>query len=77
MAVTVSAKGQVVIPVEIRRELGIQAGDDVDFVKCDGAIYVVKIPKDPIAFARGMFKSGRSMTAELLADRAEDAARDK
>jgi AbrB family looped-hinge helix DNA binding protein len=37
----VTTKGQVTIPLEIRRELGVSAGDDVEFVR-DGASVVVR-----------------------------------
>ena len=36
MGSAVSSKGQVTIPVEIRRRLGVKAGDRVKFVVKDG-----------------------------------------
>jgi antitoxin PrlF len=36
MGSTISSKGQVTIPVEVRRRLGVKAGDKVKFVVKDG-----------------------------------------
>ena len=33
---TVSSKGQVTIPIEVRRRLGLKEGDRVEFVEEDG-----------------------------------------
>ena len=33
---TISSKGQVTVPVEVRHRLGLKAGDKVDFVFEDG-----------------------------------------
>ena len=35
---SISSKGQVTIPVEIRKRLGVSAGDKVDFVVEQGAV---------------------------------------
>ncbi|MCL4534105.1 MAG: AbrB/MazE/SpoVT family DNA-binding domain-containing protein [Bacteroidetes bacterium] len=77
MPITVSAKGQVVIPAEIRKALGIKKGDQVDFVKYADAVYLVKVPKDPIQAGYGMFKGGPSLTEALLRDRREDCEREE
>ncbi len=37
---TVTSKGQVTIPIEIRRRLGLEQGDTVDFVVEDGVTYL-------------------------------------
>lgn len=39
--VTVSNKGQVVIPAELRRQLGIQAGSQVEVSAVNGKIEIV------------------------------------
>src|SRR5215211_147728 len=44
---TVTRKGQVTIPIEIRRRLGIQEGDRVQFVQEDGAIGIVPVRPHP------------------------------
>jgi len=41
MPYSVSSKGQVTLPLEIRRRLGIKPGDKVDFPVKDGTVTVV------------------------------------
>jgi len=41
MPYSVSSKGQVTLPLEIRKRLGIKAGDKVDFPIKDGTVTVV------------------------------------
>jgi AbrB family looped-hinge helix DNA binding protein len=68
---TVSEKGLVVIPKEIRKKYGLKKGSKVSFVDWGGAIYMIPALKDPIHDARGMFKanSDPSMTELLLEER--------
>jgi AbrB family looped-hinge helix DNA binding protein len=74
---TVSAKGWVVIPKNLRQKYGLETGSKVRIVDYLGAIYIVPIPDDPIEALHGMFAGGPSMTAELLAERARDNAREE
>lgn len=37
---TISSKGQVTIPVEVRHRLGLKEGDRVEFVSEDGKTYL-------------------------------------
>jgi AbrB family looped-hinge helix DNA binding protein len=65
---TVSEKGWVVIPKEIRDKYGIKKGKKVAISDWDGVIYVVPIADDPIAHGRGLLKGGRPWS-ELIADK--------
>ena len=38
----VTSKGQVCIPVEIRKKLGLDTGDQLAFIEKDGVMIVVK-----------------------------------
>ena len=67
--VTVSKKGWVVIPREIRQRYGIQPGDKIHIVDYAGRIAIVPAMKDPIQEARGMLKGGPSLTKALLEER--------
>lgn len=40
----VTSKGQVTIPQDIRRQLGVEAGSEVDFVVGDGVVRLVRRP---------------------------------
>ena len=67
--VTVSKKGWVVIPREIRQRYGIRPGDKVQVVDYAGRIAIIPAMKDPIREARGMLKGGPSLTKALLEER--------
>ena len=54
MVVTVSSKGQVVIPKEVRKHLGIDRGDKITFVLDEEGKVVLKTTKYPtVASLRG------------------------
>ncbi len=72
---TVSAKGWVVIPKELRERFGLKKGDKVHFVEYGGTIAVVPMSKDAIRESAGMLKGDPSLLAALLKTRQEDAAR--
>lgn len=69
-------KGRVVIPADIRHELGIAEGSEL--VALIEGEAVVLVPRSAIKRRlRSMFAQvGSSMRDELLADRRADAARD-
>jgi AbrB family looped-hinge helix DNA binding protein len=53
-AITVSPKFQVVIPLKVRKMLGIQRGQKMQVIAYDNR--VVLIPMSPIQAARGSLK---------------------
>jgi AbrB family looped-hinge helix DNA binding protein len=72
----VGPKGQVVIPKDLRDQLGIQPGDEVSFQREGDHVLVRRASRDvPL---RGRFRGNR-LTDELArqrrADRAREAAR--
>jgi len=52
----VTSKGQVVVPVRIRRKFGIKAGTRLNFQEEDGRIVVQPVTKEYISSFRGIFK---------------------
>jgi AbrB family looped-hinge helix DNA binding protein len=76
MQVTVSTKGQVVLPAEIRRRYGIEPGTRLQVVDMGDHVCLVLSHEDPIKEARGMFAGGPSMTQALLRERAEERRRE-
>jgi len=42
----VTVKGQITIPIEIRRKLGVRNGDKILFVEEDGRIYIANPARD-------------------------------
>jgi AbrB family looped-hinge helix DNA binding protein len=67
--VKTSSKGQLVIPVEIRKKLGIKPGQKVNLTLVDGKAVITPLPDDPIKSLRGSLKGMPSMTKALLEDR--------
>jgi AbrB family looped-hinge helix DNA binding protein len=69
---TVSGKGWIVIPKEIRDRYGLKPGDKVSFVDYRG---ISMFPAKKLKDMRGAFKEGPSLTEGLLEDRRiEDTA---
>jgi len=68
---TLSAKGWVVIPKDIRDTLGLRKGDRLRVKLRDKEIVLIPVPKDPIAAGMGMLKGGMSMK-EFLEEKARE-----
>jgi AbrB family looped-hinge helix DNA binding protein len=76
--VKTSSKGQVVIPREIRKKIGLEPGDKVLVVLTPaGKVTIEPVPDDPIAAARGMLRGGPSLTAALLKEKKGEHAREE
>ena len=74
---TLSGKGWVVIPQEIRERYGLKKGDKVHIIDYGGVISIVPVSSDPIKRGRGMSKGKTSLTEALSKSRSEDATRGK
>jgi AbrB family looped-hinge helix DNA binding protein len=69
----ITRKGQVTLPVEIRRRLGLKEGDKVAFVEDEQGIRVVR-PESVVARTAGILKSELPMApAEAERQAAEQA----
>ena len=75
--VTVSKKGWVVIPRDIRERHNLRPGDKVQVVDYGGSIAVVPALKDPVQQLRGMLKSSPSLTKALLEGRRRERKREE
>jgi AbrB family looped-hinge helix DNA binding protein len=75
--VRTSAKGQVVIPADIRRQIGLEPGDRVQ-VSAAGSdmVLIQRIPDDPVAAARGVLRGGPSLTLALKKERVLEQRRE-
>ena len=76
-AVKTSSKGQVVIPVEIRKKLGIKPGQMVNLSLDGEKAVITPLPEDPIKALRGSLKGKPSLTKALLRDRKEERRREE
>jgi AbrB family looped-hinge helix DNA binding protein len=75
--VKTSSKGQIVIPVEIRKKLGIRPGQKVNLSLVGDKAVITPLPEDPIKALRGALKGRPSMTKALLAERKKEMEREK
>lgn len=74
--VKTSAKGQVVIPAEIRKRAGLHSGDKVSVQEQDGVIIITPVAKDPIKSLRGILKGQPSLIGALMKSREEERRRE-
>lgn len=63
----VTSKGQITIPKEIRRALGVREGDSLMFEVEDGGARV-RVVREPISFAdyAGAWREGEGMSIEEI-----------
>lgn len=52
---TVTSKGQITIPAEVRRELGLHAGSRVDFIWVEPGVFEFRVKTGSIQDLKGMF----------------------
>jgi AbrB family looped-hinge helix DNA binding protein len=72
------AKGQIIIPKEIRDNLGIRPGKALSVKLVYDHVEIRPLPDDPIEFLTGIFKDyPASMSAELLEERKKDDKTDE
>jgi AbrB family looped-hinge helix DNA binding protein len=74
---TISTKGWVVIPKNLREKYGLTKGTQVQVVEYDHALTLVPLTTDPVDTLHGMLKDGPSLTDDLLAERAGERAREE
>jgi len=75
-ALTVSTKGWVVVPAELRKKYGLTPGVQVHIVDYGGVLALVPLSTDPVKEAAGMLKGASSLTQSLLAEHAQELARE-
>jgi len=76
----VSSKGQVVIPAELREQLGLQKGTPATWREEDGKLVLTPMTEKRLHEIRGFLKPAPgepSMFEELFAERARERAREK
>jgi AbrB family looped-hinge helix DNA binding protein len=75
--VTISSKGWVVIPADLRRKYGLNAGAQVMVVDYGGVLTLVPAMADPIAGSAGMLRGGSSLVSALLREREQERLREE
>ncbi|MBN2754858.1 MAG: AbrB/MazE/SpoVT family DNA-binding domain-containing protein [Candidatus Goldbacteria bacterium] len=72
--ITVTQKGQIVIPAGLRKKLNIKKGTKLLVKEEDNGIFMSAADADNISKMRGALKSDESMTGYLLRERAAEYA---
>ena len=76
MRITVSQKGQIVIPAKLRKHFGIERGTKLEVRERKGRIELEPVPKAPILALRGKYRSGKSLTSTLIEERSRESRRE-
>jgi AbrB family looped-hinge helix DNA binding protein len=77
MAVTISNKGWVVIPAELRKKYNLLPGTEVVIVDYGGVLAIIPALKNPVKQGRGLLKSLPSLTQDLLQERTRARSREE
>ena len=73
---TISNKGWVVIPAELRKKYHLTPGSEVVIVDYGGVLSIVPASKDPIKQGRGLLKDLPGLTGDLLNERTRERERE-
>lgn len=76
MMISMSSKGQIVIPAQLRKKLGLTAKTRIHVSELDGRIILQPITREQINRVRGMLK-GAGLSEALREDRAWERANDE
>jgi antitoxin PrlF len=64
---SVTSKGQITIPVEVRNKLGLRPGDKVSFIEGENGEYIFKPKTGSIMDMEGILKwTGKPVTIEEM-----------
>ncbi|MEO5693055.1 MAG: AbrB/MazE/SpoVT family DNA-binding domain-containing protein [Usitatibacter sp.] len=64
---TVTSKGQITIPIEVREALGLAAGDRVEFVAEEKGVYKVVAATRDVRHLKGLIgKPAKPVTVEAM-----------
>ncbi len=77
MVLTISNKGWVVIPAEMRKKYNLAPGSEVILVDYGGVLTIVPVVADPIKRGRGLLTGQPSLSATLKKDREFEKKREK
>ena len=53
---TMTTKGQVTIPLDVRRRLGLSAGDRIEFVEIENGTFAIKPALDDVRSLKGLLR---------------------
>ena len=70
------AKGQIVIPADLRQRYGIKQGSRLEIRQADDHLELYVLPDDPVAVFRGSLKDQVSMAEALMAEHRKEVELD-
>ncbi|MGE5221772.1 MAG: AbrB/MazE/SpoVT family DNA-binding domain-containing protein [Omnitrophica WOR_2 bacterium] len=76
MEITATVKGQIVIPIELRRKYQIKAGTKIRVIDTGEAILLKPVTEESLKRLQGKLK-GKGVLKTLLVERREDAQREE
>ena len=71
------AKGQIVIPAAVRRQLGIEPGSVLEMTVVENHLELRPLPRDPVAAFRGSLAKRPSLALALVEEHREEVKRDE
>ncbi|HUH97067.1 MAG TPA: AbrB/MazE/SpoVT family DNA-binding domain-containing protein [Anaerolineales bacterium] len=77
MTLTISHKGWVVIPAELRKKYHLEPGTEVVIVDYGGVLSIIPAMSEPIRRGRGLLKDLPSLKADLQKERVAERGRDQ
>lgn len=77
MALTISSKGWVVIPADLRKKYNLLPGTEVVIVDYGGVLAIIPAFKNPVKQGRGLLKDLPSLTQDLLKERSHEQTREE
>ncbi|MDO8885867.1 AbrB/MazE/SpoVT family DNA-binding domain-containing protein [Candidatus Oleimmundimicrobium sp.] len=76
MKTTLTKRGQIAVPAEIRKKFRLQPGSKLYWLNTGKEIKLVPVSADPIEAMYGS-ASGKKLTEKLLKERRKDKEREK
>lgn len=62
---TITSKGQMTIPAQVRSKLGVDAGDRIEFVEVEEGQFAIVAATRPVQELKGRFKGRRSKLVSI------------
>jgi AbrB family looped-hinge helix DNA binding protein len=75
MNVTLSQKGWVVIPADIRKKYGLKPGSSLRVVDYGGVLAIVPAFQEPVKAGLGLLKTGSSLAQAVVEERRRERQR--
>ena len=76
MTVTVSSKGQIVIPSELRKRYNLKAKSKIEFLDNGSELIIIPLPKDPFKASYGILRGKGITTKDLMEFRRKERKRE-